>query len=208
MCPYLEWHGLTRFRPHPQSDPSAWRKPAASSSSSPGVRMVTTRGCRRAGFRAAPRRRSNLPGVRRVGARLPLSGRATVRHSEACAHHSPGGGTAHPLSRMPVAGKVLRNLPTRQPMTIRTIFETCRPRADVLHGTVAEADFAADLAQVVTGRGSAEYVDPARFLANSYPTRGLKNLLANVCRRLSGAGGEAAAIFASTPRTAAARPTA
>ena len=75
-------------------------------------------------------------------------------------------------------------------MSIRTIFETCRPRTDVLHGTVAEADFAADLAQVVTGGGSAEYVDPVRFFANTYPTRGLKNLLANVCRRLSGAGGE------------------
>ena len=80
-------------------------------------------------------------------------------------------------------------------MTTKTIFETCRPRADVLRGTVAEADFAADLAQVVTGVGSPEYVDPVRFFANSYPTRGLKNLLANVCRRLSGAGGEAAAIF-------------
>ena len=80
-------------------------------------------------------------------------------------------------------------------MSLGTIFETCRPRADVLHGTVAEADFAADLAQVVTGVGSTEYVDPVRFLANTYPTRGLKNLLANVCRRLSGAGGEAAAIF-------------
>ena len=80
-------------------------------------------------------------------------------------------------------------------MNIKTIFDACRPRTDVLHGTVAEADFAADLAQVVTGGGSAEYVDPARFFANTYPTRGLKNLLANVCRRLSGAGGEAAAIF-------------
>ena len=80
-------------------------------------------------------------------------------------------------------------------MSLGTIFETCRPRADVLHGTVAEADFAADLAQVVTGVGSTEYVDPVRFFANTYPTRGLKNLLANVCRRLSGAGGEAAAIF-------------
>ena len=80
-------------------------------------------------------------------------------------------------------------------MSIGTIFDACRPRGDVLRGTVAEADFAADLAQVVTGAGSAEYVDPARFFANTYPTRGLKNLLANVCRRLSGAGGEAAAIF-------------
>ena len=72
-------------------------------------------------------------------------------------------------------------------MSIRTIFDACRPRGDVMHGTVAEADFAADLAQVVTGGGSPEYVDPVRFFANTYPTRGLKNLLANVCRRLSGA---------------------
>ena len=76
-----------------------------------------------------------------------------------------------------------------------TIFETCRPRADVLAGSIAEADFAADLAQVLTGNGSADYVDPGRFFANTYPTRGLRNLLDNVCRRLTGAGGEAAAIF-------------
>ena len=80
-------------------------------------------------------------------------------------------------------------------MTIPTIFETCRPRADVLEGSVAEADFAADLAQVIVGGGNEAYLDPARFFANTYPTRGLKNLLANVCRRLTGAGGEVAAIF-------------
>ena len=80
-------------------------------------------------------------------------------------------------------------------MTIPTIFETCRPRADVLEGSVAEADFAADLAQVIIGEGNEAYLDPARFFANTYPTRGLKNLLANVCRRLTGAGGEVAAIF-------------
>ena len=80
-------------------------------------------------------------------------------------------------------------------MTIPTIFETCRPRADVLKGTITEADFAADLAQVIAGSGSAEYLDPARFFANTYPTRGLKNLLTNVCRRLAGAGGEVASIF-------------
>ena len=78
---------------------------------------------------------------------------------------------------------------------VPTIFETCRPRTDVLEGTITEADFAADLAQVITGEGNAEYLDPARFFANTYPTRGLKNLLENVCRRLSGAGGEVASIF-------------
>ena len=81
-------------------------------------------------------------------------------------------------------------------MTVATIFEACRPRADVLARNLSEADFAADLARVAGGEGgSAEYVDPSRFFANTYPTRGLRDLLANVCRRLAGAGGEVAAIF-------------
>ncbi len=80
-------------------------------------------------------------------------------------------------------------------MTIPTIFETCQPRPDVLSGRVSEADFAADLAQVIVGKGSPDYIDPQRFFANTYPTKGLRNLLANVCRRLSGQGGEVASIF-------------
>ena len=72
-----------------------------------------------------------------------------------------------------------------------TIFDTCRPRADVLSGAAAEADFAADLARAVDGAGA--YADPARFFADSWPTRGLKQLLSSVLRRLGGGGG--AAIF-------------
>ena len=80
-------------------------------------------------------------------------------------------------------------------MSIPTIFEICRPRSDVLSGAVTDADFAADLASVVAGRASPEYLDPARFFADTYPTRGIRSLLANVCRRLAGVGGEVAAIF-------------
>ncbi len=80
-------------------------------------------------------------------------------------------------------------------MTTPTIFETCRPREDVLQGKVAEADFAADLAQVMVGEGAQNYTNPDQFFANTYPTRGLKNLLANVCSRLSGRGSEVASIF-------------
>ena len=71
-----------------------------------------------------------------------------------------------------------------------TIFDTCRPRPDVLAGAAAEADFAADLARTVGGGGA--YADPARFFADTWPTRGLKSLLASVLRRLGGDGGEAA----------------
>ncbi|MDE2870422.1 MAG: DUF499 domain-containing protein [Gemmatimonadota bacterium] len=83
-------------------------------------------------------------------------------------------------------------------MPVPTVFDLCTPRPDILQGRVTEAEFAADLARVLSnegGTGYADYADPTRFFANTYPTRGLKDLLANVCRRLSGAGGEVAAIF-------------
>lgn len=78
---------------------------------------------------------------------------------------------------------------------MKNIFELCQPRADVLGGGIKESDFAADLALVLRGDAPKEYADPATFFANTHPTVGLRNLLANVCRRLSGAGGEASAIF-------------
>ena len=55
-------------------------------------------------------------------------------------------------------------------MTVPTIYETCRPRTDVLQGNVADADFAADLAQVIVGKGNEEYLDPARFLRRRHET--------------------------------------
>ena len=60
-------------------------------------------------------------------------------------------------------------------MTIPMIFETCRPRSDILTGSIADADFAADLAQVIRGHASEEYGAPVRFFAWTWPTRGLKN---------------------------------
>ena len=78
---------------------------------------------------------------------------------------------------------------------IPSVFDLCQPRADVLAGRMADADFAADLASVIGGKASAEYLEPARFFANTYPTRGLRELLTNVCQRLSGTGEEVAAIF-------------
>lgn len=79
-------------------------------------------------------------------------------------------------------------------MSELTLYNLCSPRPDVLEGK-AGSDFAADLASVVRKTATPEYLDPARFFANTYPTRGLRELLANVCRRLSGSGNETAAIF-------------
>jgi predicted AAA+ superfamily ATPase len=80
-------------------------------------------------------------------------------------------------------------------MTLPTIFDICTPRRDVLKGTISESDFAADLAQVLRGDAPEEYLDPVKFFANTHPTRGLKDLLRNVCLRLAGSPDQVAAIF-------------
>ena len=80
-------------------------------------------------------------------------------------------------------------------MSLPKIFDTCKPREDVLKGTIAEADFAADLAKVIRGDATEDYRLPARFFANTYPTAGLKNLLRQVMGRLAGKGDLGAAIF-------------
>ncbi|MEO6163720.1 MAG: hypothetical protein ABIP88_06250, partial [Candidatus Binatia bacterium] len=80
-------------------------------------------------------------------------------------------------------------------MNLPTVFDTCVPREDVLKGTIAEADFAADLAKVIRGNASEDYQNPERFFAHTYPTVGLQNLLRNVLARLTGDTSAAAAIF-------------
>lgn len=79
--------------------------------------------------------------------------------------------------------------------SLPSIFETCKPRADVESGTTKDEQFAADLAQVVNGTAPAEYANAAVFFRHSYPTRGMKDLLKAVCKRLSGQGGEIASII-------------
>ena len=71
---------------------------------------------------------------------------------------------------------------------MRTIFETCKPRADVQSGATCDEQFAADLAEVVNETAPKEYSDPATFFRHTYPTRGLKKLIETVCKRLSEIG--------------------
>src|SRR5258706_1735686 len=80
-------------------------------------------------------------------------------------------------------------------MTLPTIFDLCQPRDDVVKGTIADSDYAANLANVLTGRASSDYTDPPTFFTNTYPTEGLKELLVNVCGRLSGKGESISAVF-------------
>lgn len=74
-------------------------------------------------------------------------------------------------------------------MNATTIFETCTPRQDILDGSMSVGDFAARLGTVISRTGPADYRDPVRFFANTYPTAGLKELLTQVLGRLSGRAG-------------------
>ena len=63
------------------------------------------------------------------------------------------------------------------------------PHPDVCNGTFAQAEFAADLAQVHRGDALPEYGDPKEFYRRTYLTEGLRGLLLNVIKRFSGKGG-------------------
>ncbi|NJR79343.1 ATP-binding protein [Sphingomonas corticis] len=80
-------------------------------------------------------------------------------------------------------------------MSAPTIYDLCAPRPDVLSGAMSEGDFAARLGPVVNRTGHPDYVDPIRFFTNTYPTAGLKELLDQVLRRLSGTPGAVSSVF-------------
>ncbi|WP_421654707.1 Swt1 family HEPN domain-containing protein [Leptothermofonsia sp. ETS-13] len=78
-----------------------------------------------------------------------------------------------------------------QPMTgLKPWREIATPHPDVASGNFQQAEFAADLWQVYLDEGSDEYRDPTEFYRRTYLTEGLKQLLTNALRRLSGQGGD------------------
>ena len=62
-----------------------------------------------------------------------------------------------------------------------------KPHPDVASGRYIQAEFAADLSQVVQGRAVPEYGDPKEFFRRTYLTEGLLDLLVTGIKRLTGA---------------------
>lgn len=74
---------------------------------------------------------------------------------------------------------------------LRSITTACVPRPDVLAGSMSDNQFAAQLDKVVRDPDGYEvYADPDRFFELTYPTSGLKDLLAKTFGRLNGAKGD------------------
>jgi hypothetical protein len=68
--------------------------------------------------------------------------------------------------------------------------EVATPHPDVASGKFQQAEFAADLFQVITDRASEEYKNPKEFFRRTYFTEGLSQLLGRAWLRLSGTGGD------------------
>lgn len=64
------------------------------------------------------------------------------------------------------------------------------PQSDVSQGNYRKAEFAADLSQVSRGEGSIEYLDPVEFFGRTYVTEGMRGLLVQAMRRVTGGDGE------------------
>ena len=68
--------------------------------------------------------------------------------------------------------------------------EIAIPHSDVLKGTFQQAEFAADISAVRTGKAPDVYKNAAAFFDRTYITEGMRLLLTQVAERLSGKGGE------------------
>ena len=64
------------------------------------------------------------------------------------------------------------------------------PHTDVAQGNFEQAEFAANLFDVLSGSAESEYQDPREFFARTFITQGLSDLLVGAARRLSGGGGD------------------
>ncbi|HIP88189.1 MAG TPA: ATP-binding protein [Anaerolineales bacterium] len=69
---------------------------------------------------------------------------------------------------------------------MKTVFDSCEPRPEVLTGELKEETFAARLRDVIEGKADPVYQDPALFFENTYPTEGLRVLLNEALGRLTG----------------------
>lgn len=77
------------------------------------------------------------------------------------------------------------------PTTVHPWHEVLALRPDLLSGELEMAEFAADLYDVVEGRGGSVYREPHRFFSLTYPTHNLRDLVRNVALRLAGKGSKA-----------------
>ena len=68
--------------------------------------------------------------------------------------------------------------------------EIVTPHPDVATGRYHQAEFAANLSEVVASKAEPEYQDPIEFFARTYLTVGMRRLLASAVKQITGKDGE------------------
>ncbi len=81
---------------------------------------------------------------------------------------SAGSRNAEQTSATPAKAKSSAGIMQKPIGNLKSWRLVCRPHPDVAEGRYRQAEFAADLAQVSRGEGSAEYLDPVEFFARTY----------------------------------------
>jgi predicted AAA+ superfamily ATPase len=84
-------------------------------------------------------------------------------------------------------------------MTLKAWRQVVTPHADIRSGKFDASVFAADLGEVLAGRGAVDYRDAATFFAKTYLTEGISRLLVEIMQRLSGTGKADPVIQMQTP---------
>lgn len=79
---------------------------------------------------------------------------------------------------------------TTTPAGLKSWRQVVSPHPDVAGGRYLQAEFAADMAQVLTGTAAHEYQDPREFFRRTYLTEGLLNMLVTGIKRLTSQGGD------------------
>jgi predicted AAA+ superfamily ATPase len=83
--------------------------------------------------------------------------------------------------------------------TLKAWRQVVTPHADIRSGKFDSSVFAADLGEVLAGRGAVDYRDAATFFAKTHMTNGITRLLIEVMQRLSGSGKTEPVIQLQTP---------
>ena len=68
--------------------------------------------------------------------------------------------------------------------------EVVTPHPDIARGRYHQAEFAANLSEVIAGNADAEYQDPIEFFARTYLTAGMRRLLATAVKQVTSKDGE------------------
>ena len=77
-------------------------------------------------------------------------------------------------------------LPGTEGLGLKPWRQVITPHRDILEGNFNASQFAANLYNVVNGKATREYLDPVEFFRRTYLTEGLRNLLEQAIRRVSG----------------------